>query len=497
MRLSLIILVFLIFGCAEKMQTIISEAALDAEVTRDLTIEEVAATPTVHGATPIVSAETTLIESEPLMSVVPARVISINEPLTDLNLKAPEFSISTMVFGSDEALDVDETLTKTLAAFDVPITDTPRVQHYLKYFTEGSKSTMQMWLNRSNKYMYLVMDVFKREGVPLDLAVLAFTESGYNPRAYSRAGASGMWQFMRATGKMYNLNVTDWVDERRDFEKSTVAAARHLKDLYGIFDDWYLALAAYNAGSGRISRATKQHKTNDFFTIATGRTLNIETRDYVPKYLAHLLIYKNYENYGFTAPADLPLLYDTVVVPSQANIFVIGQKAGATPEQMQELNPELRTPMTPPKSNYSVRVPLGTSERVLAFINQKDADLTRYVVYQAKAGDEIAKIARTYNVPPSSIKKLNSFNYDKVYTAKILFIPRPGMGEDAIDLAFAKEVAKLAPKYYVVLKGDNLTLISRKHNMPLAALIQLNPKVNPSKIFPGQVLIISQGGLNL
>jgi membrane-bound lytic murein transglycosylase D len=438
-----------------------------------------------------------LVPSEIKAKESPAQpAISTNLSIKDLNIKAPELTVAGLVFESAPVAEpTSDQLQQIFAEFDVPMADTPRVQYYLNYFTGNGRATMQAWLDRSNKYMYMVRDIFKSEGIPLDLAVLAFTESGYNPRAYSHAGASGMWQFMKATGKMYGLNDNDWVDERRDFEKATLAAARHLKDLYEVFDDWYLALAAYNAGSGRISRAAKNVGSKDFFTIATGRTLKLETRDYVPKYLAQLLIYKNMEAYGFTTPAGLPLLYDKIDVPSQTNIYVIASVVGCEPDLMKELNPELKTPMTPPGKAYSIRVPLGAQESVLAYVNNPDSDLTRYAVYSARAGENLARIAKAYGVTVADIKKLNNFAYDRVYASKVFFIPRPGTGNDIIDAAFSKDIARLSPKYYVVRKGDNLSTMSKRHNLPLTVLVKLNPKVNPSRIYPGQVIVISQGGL--
>ncbi|MDR0455019.1 MAG: transglycosylase SLT domain-containing protein [Deferribacteraceae bacterium] len=400
-------------------------------------------------------------------------------------------------FDENGAVIIDEHLQGVLEEFNVPVTVTPRVQHYLTYFTGKGRPIMQNWLNRSHRYMYLVKDIFQNEGAPLDLIALAFTESGFNPWAYSRAGAAGIWQFMRGTGKMYGLEVNDWVDERRDFEKATLAAAQHLNDLYEIFNDWYLALAAYNAGAGKITRATKAHGTTDFFEIASGRTLKPETRDYVPKYLAHLLIFNNLKEYGFKSPNDeiLPLQFDSLELDSQVNIFVIAEILGCSPEELKDLNPALRTPMTPPVKKYTLRVPYGMKETATAFIQDNSSDLTRYIIYQAKTGDDLSKIAKMHNVSLEEIKKLNNFNYDTIYTSKIFFIPKSGIVLNEYDIAFAKEIATLAPKYYIVRKGDNFNRISRQHNIPLYTLVQLNPKVNPKRIYPGQVLIVSQGGL--
>lgn len=410
-----------------------------------------------------------------------------------LSVSMPEFSIYEHIYDCNNAKTFSDELKDVFAEFDIPLTMTPRVNDYINYFTGDGREYMQRWLDRSNKYMYLVRDRFIREGIPSDLVVLAFTESGYNPMAYSRAGAAGMWQFMRSTGAMYGLSVNDWIDERRDFEKATDAAARHLKDLHKSFDDWYLALAAYNAGSGKISNATKKHRSKDFFEIASGRTLKKETKDYVPKYLAQLIIYKNMKEYGFESPQDAPLLFDTITINKQINLHVLAQHLGITYSELKELNPELKTPITPPVKSYTLRVPLDKHKKSIELVNS-DINLTRYHIYKASSGERIANIAKKYKVSAKSIKLVNSFPYDTIYTSKILFIPTESKLSE-IDNDFAKEIANLTPKYYTVRRGDNMTLISRKHNIPLNTLVKLNPRINPRRIYPGQVIVISQGGL--
>jgi membrane-bound lytic murein transglycosylase D len=431
---------------------------------------------------------------EPVASKTADR-IRTDQPIKGVVVEPPKFSISSAFFDLEIPQEPSEELKAIFQVFDIPVTDTPRVQHYIKYFTGSGKGNMQAWINRSNRYMYLVKDIFEREGIPLDLAMLSFTESGFNPSAYSRAGAAGMWQFMPSTGKLYGLAINDWVDERRDFEKSTLAAARHLKDLYNMFGDWYLALAAYNAGSGRIRKATQKHNSKDFFTIAGSRTLKLETRDYVPKYLAQLLMYKNLYSYGFTPPDELPLLFDTVELDSQANVIVIASAIGSTYEEIKMLNPELKTPVTPPSSKYRLRVPYGKKELLANMLKDPKFDGLRYTLYRAKAGESLSDIAKRYSVSVADIQKINGLAYNKIYSAKLIFLPKKGTVLNALDMQFAKEVQSLSPKYHTVRKGDNLTVISKKYNIPLYVLIRMNPKVNPKKIYPGQVLVISRGGL--
>jgi membrane-bound lytic murein transglycosylase D len=421
--------------------------------------------------------------------------IKTDQSLKGVSIEPPKFSIVPTFFDLEIPQEPSDELKAIFQVFDMPVTYTPRVQYYMKYFTGSGRNIMQAWINRSNRYMYLVKDIFEKEGIPLDLAMLSFTESGFNPNAYSRAGAAGMWQFMPSTGRLYGLAVNEWVDERRDFEKSTQAAARHLKDLYNMFDDWYLALAAYNAGSGRIRKATKKHNSKDFFTIAGSRTLKLETRDYVPKYLAQLLLYKNLYAYGFTPPDDLPLLFDTVELNSQANIIVIAAAMGSTYEEIKMLNPELRTPVTPPASKYRLRIPFGKKTLLTALMKEPGFDQLRYTIYKAKAGESLATIAKRYEISVADIQKINALAYPQIYSNKLIFLPKKGEALSSLDLQFAKEVKGLSPKYYTVRKGDNMTAISKKYNIPLYVLIRMNPKINPKRIYPGQVLVISTGGL--
>lgn len=447
------------------------------------------------GCSTVSTADVSAQPVKPAIDSLAGKKIKTTVPLNNLNIEEPSFAMSEFMLDSGNSIELsDEDLQAVFEEFDVPMTMTPRVQHYVNYFTGPGRNVMQKWIDRSNLYMYIVRDIFHQEDVPQDLVVLSFTESGFNPHAKSHAGAVGMWQFMKGTGKMYKLDVNEWVDERQDFEKASRAAARHLSDLYDRFDDWYLALAAYNAGSGRISSATKKHKTTDFFTIATSRTLKLETRDYVPKYLAQLIIYKNMIEYGFTPPDELPLLYDTVEITKPVNIIVLANHLGCSVSDLKMLNPELKTPMTPPVAKYSIRVPAGDKDKTVALLGDSKTDLARYHIYKAKSGETIARIAKQFGVTSAAVKKVNSYSYDMVYTSKVLFIPKSS-DLTMTDTAFSKEIGKLAPKYYVVRKGDNMTSISKKHNIPLKVLVQMNPNIKPSRIYPGQVLVISRGGL--
>jgi membrane-bound lytic murein transglycosylase D len=223
--------------------------------------------------------------------------------------------------------------------------------------------------------------------------------------------------------------------------------------------------------------------------------LKLETRDYVPKYLAQLLLYKNLFAYGFNPPEDIPILFDTVEIASQSNIIVIANAIGSSYEELKTLNPELRTPITPPVSQYRLRIPFGKKNELAALMKDPKFDPLRYTLYRAKAGESLADIAKRHGVSVADIQKINALVYTKIYSAKLIFLPKRGSALNALDLRFAKEVQSLSPKYHTVRKGDNMTVISKKYNIPLYVLIRMNPKVNPKRIYPGQVLVISRGGL--
>ena len=378
--------------------------------------------------------------------------------------------------------------------FNLPMAMTGRVEVYLKYFTETARSSTQKWLNRSNKYTYLVRDILIQEGVPSDLVVLAITESGYNSRAVSTAGATGMWQFMAGTGKMYGMENNFWVDERRDFEKSTRAAAKYLKYLYEQFDDWYLALAAYNAGPGRMARAIKKHDTNDFFEISSNNTLKIETRDYVPKFLAQLIIYKNYLKYGFDAPKELPMLFSSIEVPAYTNILWLADKLDISYDEIRELNPALKLPLTPPYE-YTIRVPYKKDKEALKAISKASKDeRMQYKIYEGKKGESIDSIASKNKIAKERLVKVNAIKTENLYTSRPLLIPLGNKPNFEMDKYIYTALSKIDPVYYKVRKGDTFIGIAKKHHMLVADLKRLNPKVKTNRIFPGQLIAIGRGG---
>jgi membrane-bound lytic murein transglycosylase D len=235
------------------------------------------------------------------------------------------------------------------------------VQHFLEQFQTGyRREVVERWLARSGRYLPMVLDVFRQKGLPEELVFTAMIESGFNPVAVSRAGAKGLWQFMAPTARRYGLRVDRWLDERLDPEKSTVAAANYLKDLYAIFGSWELSQAAYNAGEMKILRAIEGTGTRDFWSLTRSRLLRDETKNFVPAIHAMTIIGQEPEQYGFTVTPDEPLSYEQITVPRGTSLKHVAGLSGIPLDDLVRLNPELRLKQTPPNAPYHLKVPLGS-----------------------------------------------------------------------------------------------------------------------------------------
>jgi membrane-bound lytic murein transglycosylase D len=237
----------------------------------------------------------------------------------------------------------------------------PRVDDFVQRFQTDMRDFFEEALSRSGRYVPRMTSILEKEGVPQELAYLPLIESGFRTSAVSRAGAVGPWQFIRTTGRRYGLRIDRYVDERRDPVKSTRAAARYLKDLYAMFGDWHLSLAAYNTGEGNINRILDDGGPGDFWELSDRGYLYRETENYVPQFLAALQIAEEPEAYGFDAPDGEPLRYDVVTVRRQLSLATIAQLSGTSAGIIKELNPALHRGMLPPHG-YTVRLPKGSKE---------------------------------------------------------------------------------------------------------------------------------------
>ncbi|MFN3480056.1 MAG: transglycosylase SLT domain-containing protein [Thermodesulfovibrionales bacterium] len=277
-------------------------------------------------------------------------------------------------------------------------------------FTERIKDKFSLWLSRSGKYLDLMKEILKSKNLPEDIAFLPLIESGFNPAAYSVAKAVGPWQFIASTAKRYGLKIDWWRDERRDPIKSTVAAADYLKDLYDMFGSWNLAMAAYNAGEGKILKALNRTKRDDYWELTSTKYIKKETKEYVPKFVAARMIATNPDEYGFDRiEYHQPFDYDEVTINHPLDLDVAAKCADTTVEVIRELNPELRRWSTPPgESAYSLRIPSGKKEEFLKNLAEIPKEEWFTIErYKVKRGDTIKKIASRTGIPISVILELN------------------------------------------------------------------------------------------
>ena len=284
------------------------------------------------------------------------------------------------------------------------------VHRYIEYFTGAGRSVFERWLIRSGRYMTLFRDVLKKEGLPPDLVHLVFVESGFNVHARSVSAAVGPWQFLRSTGRLFGLTVNQWVDERKDPEKSTVAAARYLKHLYSIFGDWPLALASYNAGEGTVLRAIKRQGTTNYWDLKLPR----QTEDYVPQFMAVLAISRDPEKYGFDSiELDRPIDFDEIALRGAVDLRAIARFADCTYEEMKLLNPAVLRHAAPGRDGFTMlRVPRGKADTILEKLQGgatlPEVDLS--VKHRVRRGQTLQRIANQYHVSASELAAANGIS---------------------------------------------------------------------------------------
>ncbi len=337
-------------------------------------------------------------------SVEKTEPASIDEILRIATFPQPAPATTT-----EEAVKAD--LAET--AHDIPIPQNDRVLSAVELLQTRLRDYVQESLARGAKYLPMIQNVFRAEGLPLDLAYIPIIESGFKTNALSRASAKGPWQFMRSTAVEQGLRHDWYIDERSDPEKSTVAAAKYLKSLHDMFGDWNLVLAAYNGGMGRVQRAMKRSGREDFWSLSSStKFLPRETREYVPLILAAIIVAKNPLQYGFEMSAGEPLKYEKVLVERPIDLRRVAEWTGASIDEIQALNPELRRLTTPVRDRqYEVRVPVGTAdlfEQRLA--DASPADLATLKWYVVKKGDTIATVARRNRVKQADLAAANGLS---------------------------------------------------------------------------------------
>ncbi len=383
--------------------------------------------------------------------------------------------------------------------FELELIETRAFKKYFQFYSKQRRRTFIKWLKRAEPYIPYIYQVFKEKGLPFDLVFLPFAESGFNSFAYSRAGAAGIWQFMPSTAKKYGLRVDWWVDERRDPYKSTVAAANYLLDLYRMFNDWYLALAAYNAGEGKILKAIKRTGKENFFELSKRkRYLYRETRYYVPKFMAILKIIRNLKKLGFPSikydPSRMP---SSIKVSGKINLIEFCQKMRFRWKLFKKLNPAFRRYITPPDSTSVIYIPsymVADAKKIIQKLKKLEkkryASRGGYYRYIVKKGDSWWKISCNYSIPISILKRINSISSNRLKPGQVLLIPK------SQNNYFSKFVYNNRGYIkYKVKFNDTLWDIAHKFGLSVYDLRKANRIFGISIIKPGQTLIIPLNAL--
>jgi membrane-bound lytic murein transglycosylase D len=333
------------------------------------------------------------------------------------------------------------------------------VEKRLNFYTKKFKEEFRNYLGRAGKYLQTMAEIFIEKNLPHELVFLPLIESGFKLNAYSPKMAGGPWQFIPSTAKKFGLKIDWWVDERRDPIKSTIAAAEYLSNLYEMFGSWNLALAAYNAGEGKILQALKRARSNDFWELRKTRYIKMETKNYIPSYIAATAIALDPERFGFEEVAyHSPLEYDEVVIYSPMDLAVIAELTGSDVAEIKELNPELKRWCTPPNvSSYTLRIPAGTKEVFLSNLsNAKEEDLLFVEFYTVKKGDTVGEIARRFGVPAQVIIDLNSLG------KRALIIAGSKILVPSKRTAYIREESKSSNRIKPILKNNPNKKADRK-----------------------------------
>ena len=343
---------------------------------------------------------------------------------------------------------------------DLPLMMTDQVAGYISYFSNRGRGTFERAFARSGRYHDMMVSILREEGVPQDLIYLAQAESGFHPLAVSRVGARGIWQFMASRARGYGLRHNMWVDDRQDPEKSTRAAAHHLKDLYAQFGDWYLAMAAYNSGPGTVQAAVRRTGYADFWELYRRNVLPKETRNYVPIILAVTIMTKNLSQYGFDdVSMDEPIGYDPVTINYPVDLHLVAECVDATPAQLQELNPSLLRLTTPREGTFVLHLPKGTKDQYQTAIAAIPPDMRLWWRYhKVQPGDTLASLARSYRVTAKSIATANHFegtDTELEADAKVVIPVAPGKHPLSDTATYARRITR-----YRVHKGDTVETVA-------------------------------------
>jgi membrane-bound lytic murein transglycosylase D len=392
-------------------------------------------------------------------------------------------------------------------SYDFPVTMNKQVEFYLDFFQNKQRDIFTRWLERSTRYLPMIKEELREAGLPEDLAYLPMIESGYSLTACSTANAVGPWQFMHSTALDYGLEINRYVDDRRDPEKSTKAAVAFLSDLYGMFGDWQLAVAAYNAGGGTISKGIKNSNASDFWELAQEQYLPSETKRYVPKLIAAIIIAKNPEKYGFTGiNYEPPLAYETVEVPARTSLRAVEVACKTNLDELRNLNRNLPQLVTPPHhDSYKLKVPVGQKELVAKNLPRvKETATIDYKTHVVQKRETLTKICNLYNVNKTTLLKANNLRKSALSEGQRLRIPYQITNYALLDKEMPLRAADRAESRMVlhkVQRGETISLIASRYNVTPQLIASWNDLSNINQIKAGQQLALyvadSSGAANV
>jgi membrane-bound lytic murein transglycosylase D len=341
---------------------------------------------------------------------------------------------------------------------DLPLTVNNEVLSFLNFFqTAKGRDIVENGLRRSGRYRDMILRVLREEGLPQDLIYLAQAESAFQPLALSRAGARGIWQFVAYRGQQYGLHHTWWIDERQDPEKATRAAAQHLRDLYGLFGDWYLAMAAYNCGPGNVQKAIERTGYADFWELYKRKVLPRETKSYVPIIIALTLIAKDAAHYNIQVDPEAPVPTDVVKPGRPIDLRLVAETIDVDVETLRVLNPSLLRMVTPDDPSFELHLPQGTGEKFTAEIAAIPSDKwISWRRHRAESGETLASIAKKYRVTPAAIAEANNMERTAA--------PEPGSKLIIPATQSASETKRLLVSYRV-RRGDTLAGIADRFSV--------------------------------
>jgi len=421
----------------------------------------------------------------------------IREELTDYE---EEF------FGDSTGIDITD-FESAPDTNSIPIQMNRRVELALKYFQTKGRKVFTIWLERSGKYEEMIRSILKEYELPENLVYLAMIESGFNPKAYSYARASGLWQFIYGTGSYYGLRSDWWFDERRDPLLASHAAAQHLVDLNKRFGDWYLALAGYNCNPKRVERTMRQYNTRDFWKL---KRLPRQTRNYIPTFIAANIIAENPEKYGFHVAKMQPVTWDTIRISECVDLEIVARCVDTTFNAIKDINPAVKKWCTPPGvKDFTLNIPVGTKEKFRKnYASIPDADKRSWVRHKVRSGETLSVIAKKYGSTVSVVKNYNKIKGSMIYVNQFLLIPVP---QNKKYYTYQKSYARkssssssskrkkartnVIPKghkkiTYIVKQGDTLGEIAEVYKTRASRVRSWNNLYYGQHIYPKQKLIL-------